>query len=343
MKRKALLNQCKVRERSMREVRRLLSLEKNAFEMLLTVMSKTKRTLISQAGNCFKGFMSGEGKIGQSILATVLEQTAVWAYQRVHQVTYKDCKESDPENLEPAPNDIDFSQMRDGKTSIYLIIPPDYLSEYRAVLRVMIGFAMRELRSNFKESKKDPDYQKKPPVLFILDEFPQLAYMRPIEEALLYLAGYDVRFWFFVQDVSQLQLHYKDSWRTFFANTGTQCFFGVSDIATANLVSEMAGMTTVQHTTQTDGISGQTTLEDCPQYQPPQRLPPNYWNNSSTFVSTYRMLITPDEVMRMNENEQIVFMKGLKPILCDRPNYYEFGDLDQCCDGIEPPHDVDYM
>lgn|GEM_PF-2947583 len=76
---------------------------------------------------------------------------------------------------------------------------------------------------------------------------------RPIDEALLYLAGYDVRFWFFVHDVSQLQLHYRNSWQTFFANTGTQCFFGVSDVATTNLVSEMAGIAYVQHTSQTLG------------------------------------------------------------------------------------------
>src|SRR5665811_442801 len=107
----------------------------------------------------------------------------------------------------------------------------------------MIGFAMRELINSYKESKE----QDNPPILFILDEFPQLAYMRPIEEALLYLAGYDVRLWFFVQDISQLQLHYKNSWRTFFSNTSTQCFFGVSDIATANLVSEMAGMQTIRN------------------------------------------------------------------------------------------------
>lgn len=232
--------QSKVRERSMREVRRLLSLDQDSFQKLLDEMSSSQRTLIRIMGTM------GESKTGLSILAQLLEQTSIWSYQRLHRVTYK--ASTTPDDLEPAANDFSFEQLRDGNTSLYLIIPPDYLTEYRAVLRVMVGCAMRELRMSFVNHKKSLVAQQKPPVLFILDEFPQLAYMRPIEEALLYLAGYDVRFWFFVQDISQLQLHYKHSWQSFFANTGTQCFFGVSDIATANLVSEMAGTATTQQT-----------------------------------------------------------------------------------------------
>lgn len=386
-------HQYQLRERSMREVRRLLSLEKKAFKKLLTAMGETKRPLIVQAGNNLSRLMSKNGKTGQSILAMTLEQTAVWAYQRLHKVSYK--PSAIPTDSEPAPNDFSFEQMRDGNTSIYLIIPPDYLTEYRAVLRVMIGFAMRELRQSFVKHKKDDKYKEKPPVLFILDEFPQLAYMRPIEEALLYLAGYDVRFWFFVQDVSQLQLHYKNSWQTFFANTGTQCFFGVSDIATANLVSERVGMTTIQNMTKTYVrsvnqdkqlwylVRGSTTSyrklspdnydytylikisEDGKLYYRLDDYNFNkiknsqlfmarnldndnrfrevlYYLQSTTVADTPHLLITPDEVMRLPENEQIVFIKGISPIRCDRPNYYDFSNLKERSN-IKPLHEVDFF
>lgn len=33
--------------------------------------------------------------------------------------------------------------------------------------------------------------------------------------------------------------------------------------------------------------------------------------------------MTPDEVMRMPHNKQLIFIKGLRPIFCDRPNYYD--------------------
>ena len=175
-------NQYQIHERSMCEVRRLLSLNKDNFDALLSDMAESKRTLIQQAGNNLSRLMSGNSKTGQSILAILLEQTAVWAYQRLHRVTYKTSEK--PDDLEPALNNFSFSQMRDGNTSIYLIIPPDYLTEYRAVLRVMIGCAMRELRQSFVEHKQSLVSQEKPPVLFMLDEFPQLAYMRPIEDSI---------------------------------------------------------------------------------------------------------------------------------------------------------------
>jgi type IV secretion system protein VirD4 len=328
----------RVRERSMREVRRLLTLEPDNFSSLLEDMSESKRNLIHQAGNSLKQCLSGDGKTGRSILAVALEQTRVWSYERVHKVTYK--ASEDPDEREPAPNDFSFSQMRDGNTSIYLIIPPEYLSEYRAVLRVMIGFAMRELRTSYTKSKNHPKYQDKPPVLFILDEFPQLAYMSPIEDALSYLAGYGVRLWFFVQDISQLQLHYKNSWRSFLANTGTQCFFGVSDIETAKLVSEMTGTTTIEHSSYTSGLSESYS------YGYSHGLLTNHNQTSGTNFSrtsalAARPLITPDEVMRMSDRTQIIFMKGLKPIYCHLPKYYEFLDLDERSK-IPPPKEIDF-
>lgn len=367
-----------VRERSMREVRRLLSLEQDQFSDLLTNMAESQRTLVREAGSNLSRLMGshGQNKVGQSILAALLEQTSVWAYQRLHRVTYK--ASENPDDFEPASNDFFFEQLRDGNTSIYLIIPPDYLTEYRAVLRVMIGCAMRELRLSFVEHKQSPVSQEKPPVLFMLDEFPQLAYMRPIEEALLYLAGYDVRFWFFVQDVSQLKLHYKNSWQSFFANTGTQCFFGISDIDTATLVSNIAGMTTIQHTSHTSQIAPNNTNEQLyylSKYGFFYAIPPDYsFDNhtyflqstkdgivyfrskiypqsyfpvpnlqiSSTVSNTSRPLITPDEVMRLPEDEQIVFMKGISPILCYRIPYYRIEFLDKASK-INPPYSIKFL
>jgi type IV secretory pathway TraG/TraD family ATPase VirD4 len=206
--------------------------------------------------------------------------------------------------------------------------------------------------------------------------------MRPIEEALLYLAGYDVRFWFFVQDVSQLKLHYKNSWQSFFANTGTQCFFGISDIDTANLVSDIAGITTVAHPSHTytfsiPNMGGEplyylskfdnkyyqiqpyslnhlteffNSSQDRVVYR--YRYDPYIMNGyyeavpsidrSSTVSNTSRPLITSDEVMRLPENEQIVFMKGIKPINCFRLSYYEFTNLQERSK-IKPPYNVHFV
>jgi type IV secretion system protein VirD4 len=345
-------HQCEIRERSMREVRRLLTLDERPFSSLLKDMSQSKRPIIAQAGNTMAKLSKGEGRTGNSILAIALEQTAVWAYSRVHRATYKG--KADPgADGEPAQNDFEFRDLRDANTTLYLVVPPEYLAEYRSVLRVLIGTAMRDMRRTYRG-----EVQTKAPVLFLLDEFPQLGYMQPIEQSLLYIAGYGVRFWFFVQDISQLQLHYPNSWRTFMANTGTQCFFGVSDIATANLVSEMAGTTTVenrgygQNVARTTGESGSKTQQTGESQ--------GYGGSTSSSSESYttgwqsswtegqsaqigwvgRRLISPDEVLRMHDEEQIIFMKGLKPIRATKMPYFKKKDLNSLV--RPPPIEIDF-
>jgi type IV secretion system protein VirD4 len=332
-------DECQVRERSMREVRRLLTLNENSFKSLINAMALSRFTLIRQAGTTMQRLTKGDGRTGNSVLAVALEQTSVWAYERLQGATYKPSPNKG--DREPGQNDFEFRDVRDGRTTLYIVVPPDYLSEYRSVLRVLIGIAMREMRRTWTSEVK-----KKPPVLFMLDEFPQLGYMQPIEEALLYLAGYGIRFWFFVQDLSQLQLHYPNSWRTFMANTGTQCFFGVSDIGTANLVSEMAGTMTVANQSFGVNIANQESkggadtkgTSSGPGGSGSNESYTTNWQSSYTEGQSAqvswvgRRLITPDEVMRMHDEEQIIFMKGLKPIRAVKMPYYKNKSINELAD-----------
>jgi type IV secretion system protein VirD4 len=341
-------------ERSMREVRRLIALPKEDFEQLLKAMAKSKLSIVKHAATSMSKMSSGDSRVGTSVLAFAEEQTQLWDYKRVHAATYEGSKES----AEPAPNHFNFRDLAFTPTSIYVIIPPDEMVEYRVLFRVMIGCALREQRLWYHAAPKD-----QPPVLYMLDEFPQLARMKPIEEGLLYLAGYGIRLWFFIQDISQLQLHYPDSWRTFMANTGTQCFFGVSDIQTANLVSEMAGTITVTNRGYgfnmqwgtTEGTSRTTGTSRTSGWGPGGSSGSNTtsdsftesWGSSmsqgtSTNISYVgRRLIMPDEVMRMHDEEQIIFIKSTPPIRAAKMPYYKVKRLNEMTK-ILPPYSVKF-
>ena len=123
--------------------------------------------------------------------------------------------------------------------------------------------------------------------------------------------------------------------KVFFANNGTQCFFGISDIDTATLVSDMTGITTIQHTSHTYQIAQNNTHEELYYCSKDNSLfypiPPNYSydahisflqtskygiayfrskihpfnfipvpndKSSSTVSNTSRPLITPDRQMK---------------------------------------------
>lgn len=308
-----------LRERSMAEVRRLMTQAPEEFETTLHDMASSPEDWVRESANTMLR-MSGSHQQMAGVLTTLLEHTSVWSFARVKDAT--------------AHSEFTFSDLREGPpTTIYLIIPPEALTEYRSVLRVMIGWAMYELRQNYLEARDGG----RPPVLFVLDEFPQLGAMKPIEDALLYIASYGVKFWFFVQDLSQLQQHYEKTWRQFFANCGTRCFFGVSDLETAKLVSEMTGQATVRNRSYNVGasvthtVSEQTGSSSNTGYGPGGASGGSGTSNSRGTSDAYgsnsglttafvgRALMTPDEVLRMPHGRVIVLSKFLPAMRAQLP------------------------
>jgi type IV secretion system protein VirD4 len=311
-----------VRARTLAEVRRLLTLPPDAFQKLVVTMGGNKHPSVRE---CAQVIVTTKDSQRQwvGVLTEAIDQTAIWSYKRVADAT--------------ATSDFSFAKARED-TTVYLCIPPEHLNQYRAMLRVLTGCAMRELKESWSGDRDQP------PVLMVLDEFPQLHHMQPIEDALAYIAGYGVKLWFFVQDLGQFEQHYPKTWRSFVANCGVRAFFGVSDYETAKLVSDMTGQSTVHN--ETRGVSesrsqskayseSESHAETVSESRGGSSGGANWSSGTSStdtrttgVTDTYgvtvgsnlsvthvgRPLATPDEVMRLNAFEQIIFLKGEPPI-----------------------------
>ena len=83
------------------------------------------------------------------------------------------------------------------------------------------------------------------PVLFVLDEFAVLGHMETIEKAAGLMAGYGIKLWPILQDLTQLNHHYRESWETFLGNAGTLTFFGNTDLTSLEWLSKRMGQTEV--------------------------------------------------------------------------------------------------
>jgi type IV secretion system protein VirD4 len=313
----------RVQERTMAEVRRLLTQEPIAFKNTMAAMAQSPESWVREtAGTMFQ--MEAAREQSASVKSVLMEHTTVWSYKRVQDAM--------------STTTFSFSQLRGERpTTIYLVIPFEALHEYRILLRVMIGWCMRELRYTWSEQEDE----KRPPVLFFLDEFPQLAHMQPIEEALLYIGAYGVKLWFFIQDFSMLQQHYEKTWRQFIANCATRCFFGVSDMETAKIVSEMSGAATVRNrsyqagTNESDSVSHSTTEGTGKQSGESLTGVLDFgWNwgrnsfssrtftsnrtSGTSFTSTLgyigRPLFMPDEILRMPFGSMIALPRGMAAI-----------------------------
>ena len=126
-----------------------------------------------------------------------------------------------------------MAELKRTPTTVYVCLPAGRLATHGKWFRLVLSAAMLA----FEREPRKPD----PPVLVVMDEFPVLGHMRQIEMAAGFIAGYGVRLWTVLQDLSQLQAHYAKTWETFFGNAGIVTFFGNADQTTVSYISKRLG------------------------------------------------------------------------------------------------------
>ena len=139
-------------------------------------------------------------------------------------------------------HDFELESLKTGETTatVYLCIPAGRLGTHGRWLRLMVALTMEAMEET--GALKDGEL----PVLFLLDEFAALGHMASIEKAAGQIAGFGVKLWPILQDVTQLKRDYKDSWETFIGNAGMLMAFCVSDVSTTEYVSKLLGKTEIR-------------------------------------------------------------------------------------------------
>jgi type IV secretion system protein VirD4 len=145
--------------------------------------------------------------------------------------------------------------------------------------------------------------------LLMLDEFPSLGRLEVFEESLAFIAGYGLKAYLIIQDISQLWTAYgKDE--SIFSNCHVRVAYAPNKIETAELLSKMTGIATIvkRNHSISAGLFGSRT------------------NVSTSTQETQRPLLTSDEVMRLpaakkdargnvtEPGDMLVFMAGQTPI-----------------------------
>lgn len=294
-------------------------------------------------------FLEHEDKVRAGILSTCRSAMSIWLSPRLQDATaasdfrFLDLKKSmcRPEADNPAP------------TTLYLIIPPEYLREYRPVLRMMVGLAALELtRAHAWATPENLDagWQPKPPcpVLFLLDEFPSLGYMAPIEQGVAYLAGYGVQIWTFAQSLGQLKDIYKENWTTFVSNAGAACYFGMSDPDICDFLAQQLGKTgeysmRYYTTAETEGSSygssdskswnrsvsyGSYDSTGGSGHSSSTSDSSSHTDSSSTTITEQIRfkddpVATASDIRAMPQNSQLILMRHKPPAIASLLNFYE--------------------
>ena len=210
----------------------------------------------------------------------------------------------------------DFGQLKDSENplSVYLVLPADRLNTHGRWLRLLVSVALTAVSRRKGKPKNS--------ALFILDEFAALGRLAMVEQAFGLMAGFGMRIWAILQDLSQLQDLYGKRWSTFIANSGVLQVFGTNDMLTAEYVSRLLGRGTHERASQYTKEWRENGDPDGGWFR--NKTPaPHY---SSMGDSTYgRELMTPDEVRRMKNDKQIVLISGKYPLFIEKVPYYSNG------------------
>lgn len=184
-----------------------------------------------------------------------------------------------------------LEELKTDRVSVYLVLPPDRMDGYHRWLRLMVACALRAItRVQGAPSAR---------TLFILDEFAHLGRMQPIERDVGLVGGYGLTLWLLVQDLAQLRGTYPDKWQSFLANTDVFQAFGTNDWDTAEYLSKMTGETTIQ--VESENQSAGVSRGQHAQRQQGAAL---------TTSEKGRRLLTPDEVLRLPRDQELLFVRG---------------------------------
>jgi type IV secretion system protein VirD4 len=200
-----------------------------------------------------------------------------------------------------AASDFDLADLKRKPTTVYLCLPAGRMATHSRWLRIIINLAMQAME---REKAKPPH-----PVLFVMDEFAVLDRLSSVEKAAGQIAGFGVKLWPILQDLSQLKSIYKDRWETFMGNAGLLQFFGNNDLTTLEYLSKRLGKSTIMQVSQGE-ISAQQSAGG--------------FTGQSNQLHTVE-LMTPDEIARFfsrQSNAQILIWPGADPIAIDRVRYY---------------------
>jgi hypothetical protein len=128
-------------------------------------------------------------------------------------------------------SDFSFAELKNTESTVFLVIPPEYLDTHARYLRLFITLALRAAGRGRKA---------KHAMLFILDEFAALGELKVVADAAGQLAGMGVKLWPIIQNLTQLR-PYGDNWEVFLANAGQHQVFAMNDQTTARYFSERLG------------------------------------------------------------------------------------------------------
>ena len=199
-------------------------------------------------------------------------------------------------------NTIDFAEIVTKKTALY-VVSSDTHTAYDFLLTIFFSQMIQQLYDF-----ADKNGGKLPiKTFFILDEFANIGQIPDFDKKISTSRSRGISFSVILQNLDQLKSIYEKSYETIIGNCDTHVFLGSNSFATVEYFSKELGEKTITHNSKSinrNNVDVRTGFSESDQIMA-------------------RALMTPDELRRMDNNECIIFEKGLKPIKAKKFWYYQ--------------------
>ena len=197
---------------------------------------------------------------------------------------------------------INFEDIGSKKTAVY-VISSDTHTAYDFLLTIFFSQMIQHLYNYADENGG----RLKVPTFFICDEFANIGKIPDFDKKISTSRSRGISFSVILQNLDQLEAVYEKSYETIMGNCDTHVFLGSNSFKTVEYFSKALGEKT---------ITRDSTSINRDKHYHKQGL-------SESDQVMGRALLTPDELRRMDNDECIIYEKGLKPVRARKYYYFE--------------------
>ena len=197
---------------------------------------------------------------------------------------------------------IDFEEIGSKKTAVY-VISSDTHTAYDFLLTIFFSQMIQQLY-DFADKNGGALKEK---TYFILDEFANIGKIPDFDKKISTSRSRGISFSVILQNLDQLEAIYEKSYETIMGNCDTHVFLGSNSYKTVEYFSKALGEKTIER----DSLSISKDKQN------------HRTGKSISDQVMARALMTPDELRRMDNDDCIIFEKGIKPVKAKKFYYFK--------------------
>jgi len=197
---------------------------------------------------------------------------------------------------------IDFEEIGNKKTAVYVISSYTHTA-YDFLLTIFFSQMIQQLYDHADQNGG----ALKERTFFILDEFANIGKIPDFDKKISTSRSRKISFSVILQNIDQLEAVYEKSYETIMGNCDTHVFLGSNSYKTVEYFSKALGEKTIER----DSVSINRDRQN--------------WKTGKSVSDQVmaRALMTPDELRRMDNDECIIYEKGIKPVKAKKFYYFK--------------------